>query len=482
MGEYWYTRFLLLRLLGLVYFAAFISLTWQLGPLIGSDGITPASDYLDYRSQGSMLENVRELPNVFWLNSSDTMLTVCAWLGVLLSLLLVLGFANIPILFTNWFLYLSFTKVGQLWYGYGWEMQLLETGFLAIFMVPLIDPRPFRTAVPTPVIWLYRWLAFRIHLGSGLIKLRGDQCWTDLTCLRYHYETQPIPNPISRYLHVLPEWFHRLGVLWNHFVEVVVPWFAFATRWLRTGAGLLMISFQAILIYTGNLSFLNWLTIVPVIACFDDSFLRGYVPERWRTRVEERKAATRQSWTRIVVTWLLVLLVAYLSINPVMNLVSQDQAMNQGYTKLNLVNTYGAFGSVGSERPELVIQGTTDRTITSETEWETYDLKYNPNPVNESLPYIAPYQPRFDWQIWFAAMSTPRRNPWLLKIAYRLLQGDETVHELFEHVPIDEPEHVRIMRYDYNFKGPGTKPVWNRTRGQEWLQPVTESELRRALR
>ncbi len=139
----------------------------------------------------------------------------------------------------------------------------METGFLGIFLCPLLDGRPFpRRPPPTPVIWLFRWLAFRIMFGAGLIKIRGDTCWGDLTCLYYHYETQPIPNPLSWWLHFRPHWFHKFGALWNHFIELIVPWFAFWPRAARHIAGVLLVSFQIVLILSGNLSFLNWLTMV----------------------------------------------------------------------------------------------------------------------------------------------------------------------------------------------------------------------------
>ena len=162
----------------------------------------------------------------------------------------------------------------EVWYGFGWELQLLETGFLAIFLCPLFDGRPFpKRPPPVVVIWLYRWLIVRIMLGAGLIKLRGDECWRDLTCLVYHYETQPVPNPLSALLHDLPVWFHKIGVLFNYVCELIAPFFAFGPRRARHVAGVLMVSFQLALILSGNLSFLNWLTIIPALACFDDSLL-----------------------------------------------------------------------------------------------------------------------------------------------------------------------------------------------------------------
>ena len=189
-----------------------------------------------------------------------------------LSLVVLAGYANAIILAILWAMYMSIVHIGQIWYGYGWEIQLLETGFLSIFLCPLLDGRPFpKRPPPLLVFWLFRWLGFRIMIGAGLIKLRGDPCWRDLTCLYYHYETQPIPNPISRYLHFAPQWFHKIETAWNHFVELIVPWFSFGPRPARHIAGVLLIGFQIFLIISGNLSFLNYVTIIPFLACFDDT-------------------------------------------------------------------------------------------------------------------------------------------------------------------------------------------------------------------
>ncbi len=237
---YWLTRLLILRLLGLVYFFAFLSLALQVLPLIGAHGLTPIQPFLQdvvwYR--GSRWEGFRAYPSLFWMDASDALLQRLAWLGCSLAVPVVLGYANVILLTVLWALYMSFVHVGQIWYGYGWEIQLLETGFLAIFLCQPFDPRPFpRRAPPTVVIWLFRWLIFRIMLGAGLIKVRGDACWRDLTCLYYHYETQPIPNPLSWYAHFAPRWFHRCGVIFNYVTEPVMPWLVFGPRLARHVAG-----------------------------------------------------------------------------------------------------------------------------------------------------------------------------------------------------------------------------------------------------
>jgi len=229
--RYWLTRFLILRLLGLVYLVAFLGLVFQVRPLIGHDGLLPADQWLSAVGEqaGSRLDGFLETPTLFWIGISDSGMSALAWTGVVLSVVLLAGFANSIHLALLWAIYMSFVHIGQTWYGYGWEIQLLETGFLSIFFVPLLDPRPFpKRPPPVALIWLYRWLIFRIMLGAALIKLRGDPCWRDLTCLYYHYETQPIPNPLSRWFHFKPHWFQKVGVLFNYLAELVAPWWIWA--------------------------------------------------------------------------------------------------------------------------------------------------------------------------------------------------------------------------------------------------------------
>src|SRR5437867_5889999 len=407
-NSYWLTRFVILRLLGFVYTVAFLVAAQQLGPLIGEHGLTPANHCLAaIQSQvSSPTEYMWRVPTLFWFGLSDNLLPIFSWIGFALSLVVLAGYANAIVLAILWMMYMSIVHIGQIWYGYGWEIQLLETGFLSIFLCPLLDGRSFpRCRPPLLVIWLFRWLGFRIMIGAGLIKLRGDPCWRDLTCLYYHSETQPIPIPISRYLHFAPHWFHKFGTAWNHFIELVVPWFSFGPRRARHVAGVLLVSFQIVLIISGNLSFLNYVTIVPFLACFDDTFFRRILPRPIVMRAERAARESEPSRINNTIAIGLSLLVAYLSIAPVANLISKRQMMNTSFDRLSLVNTYGAFGAVGKERDEIVFEGTDDTIITGDTKWKEYEFKAKPGNPNLRAPFIAPYQPRIDWQIWFAAMG-----------------------------------------------------------------------------
>ena len=477
-SSYYLTRFVLLRLLGFVYFFAFLSLATQVIPLIGHDGLYPADLFLQRVDQGTTLGSFWNIPTLFWFHISDTAILVLSGLGVLLSLILLLGFANVPLLVVLWFLYMSFTNIGQLFYGYGWEIQLLETGFLALFFVPLWEWKPFpKLAPPAPIIWLFRWLAFRIFLGAGLIKIRGDSCWRDLTCMNFHYATQPIPNPISRWMHFFPQWWHKLEVLWNHFVELVVPWFVWIPGLTSAIAGVLMISFQLFLIFSGNLSFLNWLTIIPAIACIEDRFWNKIIPKKLVRKAEQAAKHSTTNKIHTVASWIMVGVVILLSIPVVQNLAGPGQAMNRGFNQWNFVNTYGAFGSVGKVRPELIIEGTRDRIITERTEWKEYEIPFKPGALERGLPVVAPYQPRIAWQIWFAAMQSPEQNPWLIHLVWKLLHNDPLALDLIDHNPFPrEPaQFIRIQLYRYEFIEPWKgESVWKRELLGTWLRPLSK--------
>jgi hypothetical protein len=489
-ASYRLTRFVILRLLGLVYFFAFLSLARQVLPLIGRQGLLPAGLFLERVAGrlGSRFEGFLQVPSLFWIDSSDSCLFFMAWAGVALSVPLLLGFANAILMAILWALYMSFVHIGQDWYGYGWEIQLLETGFLAIFLCPLLDPRPFpRRPPPVAVIWLFRWLAFRIMLGAGLIKIRGDSCWRDLTCLYYHYETQPIPNPLSRLLHFMPRWFHNGGALFNHLNELILPWLVFGPRLARHLAGVSMVAFQVILILSGNLSFLNWLTIVPILACFDDSLLRRVLPGRLTALAGGDTLEARPSKAWMVAVSALVLVVAVLSVYPVMNLFSSRQRMNTSFNRLALVNTYGAFGSVGKARGEIVFAGTEDPVITGGTVWKEYEFLCKPGDPRRRPCIVAPYQPRIDWQIWFAAMSNPDRYPWTVHFVWKLLHNDPGALSLIAGNPFPDapPRHVRAEFYRYEFAPLGDPDGfwWRRSLMGIWLPPLSADDprLRRFL-
>jgi hypothetical protein len=482
---YWLTRFVILRLLGIVYATAFLVAANQIVPLIGSNGLLPVGLFVDHvrEALGSSPSGFFRLPSIFWFTNSDTALVATAWAGFALSCLLVIGFANSLLLATLWILYMSFVHLGQDWYGYGWEIQLLETGFLAIFLCPLLDARPFpRREPPLVVIWLFRWLIFRLMLGSALIKLRGDPVWRDLTALYYHFETQPLPNPLSRWFHFSPKPVLRFGVLFNFLAELVSPWFVFWPRLARHIAGTVIVLFLGTLIVSGNLSCLDWLTVIPALACFDDAVWSKLLPRALVHRAEAAAASSQPSRVILVTAWIVAILVAVLSVQPVMNMISPQQIMNTSFDPLNLVNTYGAFGTVGRERLNVVFEGTNDAAPSDDGDWKAYPYKGLPVDLAKMPPQVAPYHFRLDWQMWFAAMGTPDQYPWTVHLIWKLLHNDPGALSLFASNPFAEkpPRYVRAVLYQYEFAPPSNQEGrwWTRKKLGSWLPPLSADDPR----
>jgi hypothetical protein len=484
-SSYWLTRFVILRMVGVIYGVAFLVAIRQILPLIGSKGLTPVGPYLKRvnRILGSEKAGFRRLPSLFWYRHSDTALLATARTGFVLSCVVIAGYANAPLLLVLWALYLSIVHVGQEWYGYGWESQLAETGFLAIFLCPPFDMRPFpRYAPPATIIVLFRWLIFRIMLGSGLIKIRGNKVWREGTALYYHFETQPIPNPLSRWFHFQSRTVLRAGVWFNHLAELGAPWFVFWPRLTRHIAGAVIILFQGSIILSGNLSILNWLTIIPALACFDDSFWKKVLPRQLVLKAETAAGEAGRSMPMQVVAWMLTAVVGVLSYRPVKNLVSRRQIMNISFNSLRLVNTYGAFGTVGKERFNVVFEGTINERPNENAVWKSYIYKGLPVLLDKRPPQIAPYQLRLDWQMWFAAMSSPDRYPWSLHLVWKLLHNDPGALSLFAGNPFPDrpPRYIRAVLYRYSFAPPGNPEGlwWNRERIDLWLPPLSTDDPR----
>ena len=495
-SRYRLTRVVLLRSLGALYFVAFAVAVVQLVPLIGSVGLTPVEPYLDAIAdfQRSRSNVAWKLPSVFWLDHSDATLQGVAWAGLVLSGLVVLGVENAVVMLLLWALYMSITNVGQRWYAFGWEMQLLETGFIAVLWCPWLRlrarPDEGNSRVP---LWCYRWLIFRVMLGAGLIKLRGDPCWTELSCLDYHFETQPIPGPLSPYFHALPGGLRAAGVAFNHLAELFVPLFVFGPRRARHLAGAAIIAFQLTLILSGNLAFLNWLTIIPAIACFDDQLLRRLLPPRWRARFGDGPEPPPRPGIRWL-AYAYAALVVWLSLPVVANLISERQAMNRSFDRLGLVNTYGAFGGVGDARLELIIEGSASEDPQDPSaSWRAYEFECKPGEPTRRPCWITPYHQRLDWLAWFAALEVQysgriSREDWLFNLVYKLLHHDRVARELLDEsrdpFPDAPPRWIRVEVFRYRMAAPGGEAVWEREWVGELMPPIAADDplLREHLR
>lgn len=473
--HYWLARFLFHRGLAAIYLLAFLVAANQFRPLVGADGLLPLDEFVERWS-------FTERPSLFHVFPSDRAIGLAAWAGVGLSLVaLCAGPYALPAPYAVpasmllwaalWALYQSFVNAGQLFYGFGWESMLLETGFLAIFL----GAGP--SGPPVVMIWLLCWLLFRNMFGAGLIKLRGDDCWRRLTCLDYHYETQPIPNPLSWHAHHLPDRFHRIETLGNHVVELAVPFLYLAPEPYAAVGGLATIGFQGWLLLTGNFAWLNALTIVQATPTVSDQVIASVLP----------LAAPAAGAPPAYLEWMalgVLGLVGYLSVGPVKNMLSQRQVMNTSFDPLNLVNTYGAFGAITKTRYQLVIEGTR-ATDPDEDDWQEYTFKGQPVRPGERPPQWAPYHLRLDWQLWFAAMR-PRptaRQRWLLSLLKKLLAGDTATLGLLRHVPFDDPpEQIRVLRYRYRYTTPEeraeTGDWWRREHAGVYVPPLSREELR----
>ncbi len=456
--SYWLTRLLLEKGIAVICLIAFVVALNQFKPLLGEKGLLPVPLFVRQVP-------FSESPSLFYLFPRNVAFTAAAWLGVVLSILILAGVAtrytwsNVLAWAMIYVLYLSFVNVGQTFYAFGWESILLEACFFAIF---LGGSHVMPQAIP---VWLFRWLLFRIMFGAGLIKLRGDECWRNLTCLYYHYETQPMPNPISWYLHWSPHWMNKTGVLFNHFAELIVPFFLFLPQPIAGIAGVITIVFQLSIIISGNLSWLNWLTLVLAFSTLDSKFFSGLAG--WAPALHP--VSPPSQW----VNYVLLAGVVLMSIPVVTNMLSARQIMNTSFNSLHLVGTYGAFGSITRTRYEVIVEGTEDAVVTANSRWREYQFKGKPGDVGFVPPQIAPYHLRLDWLMWFAAMSTYQDYPWFVNFVAKLLEGDGEVLSLLRVNPFPgkPPRYVRASLYEYHF----TTPAEHKKSGLWWTRSLSGS-------
>ena len=414
----------------------------------------------------------RDAPSIFHLGYSDRRLAFVSWAGIVVALALAAGAGEIvptPVAMLAWFalwaMYLSIVNIGQTFYAFGWESLLCETGFLAIFLGNgAVSP-------PLPLLLLMRWLLFRVEFGAGLIKMRGDRCWRDLTCLYYHHETQPMPNPLSWYFHQLPRALHRAEVLGNHFAQLVAPIVLFAPQPLASVAGIVVMLTQGWLVLSGNFSWLNVITMALALSSIDDAtFARVVSFTHGGTELP--------AWFVLPVVAVSALIVV-LSYRPARNLLSRRQLMNYSFDRFHIVGTYGAFGSVTKERDEVVLEGTEDVVLTARTEWREYEFKAKPGDVMRRPPQYAPYHLRLDWLMWFAAMSSPMYHEWFVPFVAKLLEADVATLRLLRVDPFDgrRPRFVRARLYRYRFttsaERRSTGAWWHRELIDEYLRPVS---------
>jgi hypothetical protein len=459
--DYQLARLAIERGLGAIYLIAFIVAATQFPALCGERGLEPATRIL-------RATRFLRTPSVFHLGYSDRRLRVVAVAGAILAAAILVGLpqqAPLPVTMLCWFglwaLYLSIVNVGGTFYGFGWETLLLEAGFLAIFLGNA------SVAPPWPVILGFRWLAFRVEFGAGLIKLRGDECWRDLTCMEYHHETQPLPNPLSWFFHHLPRRVHRIEALGNFVAQLALPFGLFLPQPIATLAALLMVATQLYLVVSGNYAWLNWVTIVVLAAAVADPVLG----------IAAGVFAPGPEWFTVAIVGVTIL-VTVLSYYPVRNLASRYQAMNASFDPFHLVNTYGAFGSVSRRRYEVIVEGTSEATLTADTEWREYEFRAKPGNLRRTPPQVAPYHLRLDWLMWFLPLSPMYGEGWFVPFLSALLRGDRAVLALMGRNPFPDapPVYVRARLYLYRYTSwrerRETGAWWARTPAGDFVGPV----------
>jgi len=471
------SRWVFLRLLGLTYFIAFLSLRVQIVGLLGAHGILPAGIYLKLVAQHFGSEGYRLFPTLAWFSSTDASLKLLCSGGAALGLMVMLGIATGPALVLAWAFYLSIMSVGRDFLSFQWDLLLLETGFLAIFLAPWrpLEAPWFRgSSRPSRVVlWLLRWLLFRLMFLSGCVKLlSGDPNWRNLTALEYHYWTQPIPTPVAWYAAQLPAWFQKISVVGVFAVELAAPFLLLMPRRLRRTGAVLIIALQLLIAVTGNYAFFNLLTIALCLLALDDALWRRLLPRRLVERIEGDKARSSSTSAGRTLRAALAVVLLVISITGMLGTFGAG-ALVPGFvdefvevlSPYYLANSYGLFAVMTTSRVEIVVEGSNDGNT-----WLPYEFKYKPGDLSQRPPWVAPHQPRLDWQMWFAALGSYKGNRWFANLLVRLLEGTPEVTALLARNPFPDapPRYIRASAYAYHF----TNFAERRSTGNWWRREL----------
>jgi predicted DCC family thiol-disulfide oxidoreductase YuxK len=478
---------LFLRALGIIYLIAFVSFGVQASGLIGSNGIYPVAETIVAVKRYYGDAAFRALPSVFFLNSSNWFVAAVWIAGAALGALLALGIARRAACLGAFILYLSIVNAGQAFMSFQWDALLLEAGFLAIFL-------GWSNLVP----WMFRWLLFRLMFMSGVVKLAsGDRSWHALTAIRYHYQTQPLPTPLAWYLHQLPAWFQSFSTVVVLAVELGVPFLIWFPRRVRLLAAGILILFQVLIMLTGNYAFFNLLAIALCLWLVDDQrWLRptsAKTGQMWGTVVDNFVSRARQRWLKrtqsvpkVAIGTGVAILILFASIGEVTGPLLHWRPPGAGaalgtLAPFEIVNSYGLFAVMTTTRMEIVIEGSSDGVT-----WQAYEFKYKPGDVKRRPAWVAPHQPRLDWQMWFAALGNYEQNPWLLRFMLRLLQGSPEATRLLGSNPFAQapPVYLRAQVYQYRFTSwperRATGAWWKREYRGFYLPSLTREDFARA--
>ena len=479
---YFWARRWFLRAVGLIYLIAFVSLWVQVDGLIGANGISPVNQFLPAVHEQLGRQAYSLLPTLCWFNSSNAFLHFLCGAGVAFSLLLVFGIAPVICLTALFVFYLSLTISGQTFLSFQWDILLLETGFLSIFLAPwqLWLKRGQEPPVSRAALFLLKLLLFKLMVMSGVVKLTsGDDCWWNLTALDYHYWSQPLPTIFGWWADQHPEWFKHFSVGFCMAVEIIAPFFIWTPRRPRLIAAGLMIFLQLVIALTGNYCFFNLLTLALCLLLIDDGVAASLRdPRTFRT--------AKRLQDRLSTSGAIIVLVVSLPINGwlIFTAFKPDAAWPrslafayQHLEPFRIVNGYGLFRVMTKDRREIVIEGSADGI-----DWLPYEFKWKPGDVTRAPGWCAPHQPRLDWQMWFAALGTPEQNPWFIRLAICLLKGKPDVTRLFAHNPFPNqpPRYIRAILYRYRFttakEHRQTGAWWKRGELGEYLPTVSPEQ------
>ncbi len=457
---YFFSRWLFLKVLALVYFTAFGSLWLQVDGLIGEKGILPAATFLgELRAQWGPAA-FWFIPTLCWADAGNGFLHFLCGGGLALSLLLFFGAAPALCLALLWVFYLSLVSVGQDFLGFQWDNLLLEAGLLAVFATPLqswLRRGDRRQALPAPVFFLFQWLLFRLMFGSGLVKLTsGDPTWRNLTALDFHYWTQPLPPITAWFMSQLPDWFQKLSCLYLFGVELLAPFLVFGPRKLRPAAFLLLASLQLFILLTGNYCFFNYLALGLCLFVLEDAVWPGWFKRWWDS---PSKPGTPSKTP--VFRWPSWAIATFVGAGLYMTGLQMSSSAGlripwpgwmigiyRALDPLRSFNSYGLFAVMTTSRPEITVEGSNDGA-----DWKPYGFKWKAGDLDRAPRFVAPYHPRLDWQMWFAALGSQRENPWFGNFLIRLLQGSPDVLGLLGSNPFPQspPRFIRAQVYDYRF-------------------------------
>lgn len=494
--SYVFIRWIFLRFLSVIYLVAFVSFLIEAKGLYGESGIISINSQLSTLYANPAITDFFQLPSLFLFWHDDTALLAIPLIGIVFALLSILGIFTGPALFLCWIMYLSIINVGDIFMSFQWDILLMEVGFLAIFLASwkpldfnfswIVSNKsrlfPFiNTGRPSIVIiWLYRWLLFRLMFASGIVKLRsGDQNWHNLTAMQYHYETQPLPTPIGWFLHQFPDWFQQLSTAGMFFIELLVPILFFAPRKIRYVAGAIQIFLQILILLTGNYCFFNLLTIALCLFLFDDSLVNKVTKSKFEkhlTEFSENFKPSKLRYLYLVPLTSIVILISLFMFPPGnrSNYPSALLPIIKAVYPFHLVNSYGLFAVMTTSRPEIIVEGSMDGKT-----WKAYEFKYKAGRLNRAPCVIEPFQPRLDWQMWFASLGNVYQNQWFVAFCQKLLEGSKDVTTLLEKNPFPEkpPKYVRARVFSYEMTDFGeltkTGNWWRRTYEREYMPPVS---------